>query len=185
MTESYEVFLFLVFSEVCEKRMARETEIPDTDSVLAKEVGDKGILELNRPKSLNAINYEMAQKITAVMNIWQNKKMFIIIKGNGGRAFSAGGDVKSYVTAKDPFEAGKKVFRLMWRVLQIIENMSIPWVALIDGIVMGGAAGLAMNGKYRIATEKTIFAMPEVTIGNRHHSRMSDHLEIISFVFNA
>lgn len=146
--------------------MAEKTQIPDTDSVLAKEFGDKGVLELNRPKSLNALNYEMAQKIAAIIDIWQNEKSLIIIKGNGGRAFSAGGDVKTYVTAKDPFEAGRKVFGLMFQVIRKMENMSIPWVALIDGIVMGGAVGFAMIARYRIATEKTIFAMPEVAIGN-------------------
>lgn len=146
--------------------MEKAIEIPETKLVLAEEFGDKGIITLNRPKALNALNYEMARKIAACIETWQYTKSMIIIKGNGGKAFCAGGDVKSYVTAKDPYEAGRLMCRTMLPVNYIIGNLKIPYVAFIDGFVIGGAGGISVHGKYRIATEKTVFAMPEVALGN-------------------
>lgn len=139
-------------------------DLPVTDLVLAEEVGDKGILTLNRPKALNAINYEMVHKLTRVLDKWHNTKSLIIVKGTGGKAFCAGGDVRTIVEADTP-EVGKTFFGTEYVMNHTIGNLQIPYVAFIDGITMGGGVGISVHGRYRIATEKTLFAMPETAIG--------------------
>lgn len=138
---------------------------PSTDFVLTDEIGDKGLITLNRPKVLNSGNFEMVQKIAFALDKWKNTKSLIIVKGAGGKAFCAGGDVKTIVEADTP-EVGKKFFGTEYVMNYNIGTLTIPYVALIDGITMGGGVGLSVHGKYRIATEKTLFAMPETAIGN-------------------
>lgn len=136
----------------------------DSDLVLVEEIGDKGILTLNRPKALNACNHDMVHKIGTYIQKWHNTKSLILIKGAGGKAFCAGGDVRTIVEA-DTSEVGKKFFSTEYVMNYMIGSLKIPYVALIDGITMGGGVGLSVHGKYRIATEKTLFAMPETGIG--------------------
>lgn len=138
--------------------------VTESNLVLAEEVGDKGIITLNRPKALNAGNLEMVHKIGHYIQKWHDTKSLILIKGAGGKAFCAGGDVRSLVEADTP-EVGKKFFGTEYVMNYMIGNLKIPYVALIDGITMGGGVGLSVHGKYRIATEKTLFAMPETAIG--------------------
>ncbi|XP_055304663.1 3-hydroxyisobutyryl-CoA hydrolase, mitochondrial-like isoform X2 [Sitodiplosis mosellana] len=144
--------------------MATGKELPATDLVLAEEIGDKGLLTLNRPKALNSCNFEMVNKVGIALDNWKNTKSIIIIKGVGGKAFCAGGDVKTIVEADTP-EVGKKFFGTEYVMNYDIGTLTIPYVALIDGITMGGGVGLSVHGRYRIATEKTLFAMPETAIG--------------------
>lgn len=144
--------------------MATARELPATDFVLADEIGDKGVLTLNRPKVLNSGNYEMVQKIDAALDNWKDTKSLIIIKGAGDKAFCAGGDVKTIVEADTP-EVGRKFFGSEYVMNYKIGTLKIPYVALIDGITMGGGVGLSVHGRYRIATERTLFAMPETAIG--------------------
>lgn len=77
-------------------------------------MGNSGVITLNRPKALNALNLSMVRKIYPVLKSWENKKRLVIIKGAGDKAFCAGGDVKSIVLALDkPFgaTAGEDFFR--------------------------------------------------------------------------
>lgn len=141
------------------------TTFPDTDLVLTQEVGDKGVLILNRPKALNAANFEMVQKCADIVNKWHNTKSLIMIKGNGGKAFCAGGDVRTIVEAKTS-EVGKKFFGTEYVMDYMIGSLKIPFISILDGITMGGGVGISVHGRYRIATEKTLFAMPETAIGN-------------------
>lgn len=140
----------------------------ETDLVIAKEVGDKGILELNRNDSLNALNYEMVQKMATYIKKWQHSKSLILIKSKGEKAFSAGVDLMTTIAADDPYEAGRKVCRSMYPMNYMIATLRIPYVALINGTTVGGAAGISVHGTYRIATERTVFAMPEASIGNEN-----------------
>lgn len=144
--------------------MASAADLPQTDLVLAEEINDKGLLIMNRPKALNAANYEMVDKFSAAMHKWSKTKSLIIVKGNGGKAFCAGGDVRSIVEAKTP-EVGQKFFKREYTMNHLIGTLTIPYVALIDGITMGGGVGISVHGRYRVATEKTLFAMPETAIG--------------------
>lgn len=88
----------------------------------------------------------------------------IIVKGAGGKAFCAGGDVRTIVEADTP-DVGRKFFGTEYVMNHTIGNLKIPYVALIDGITMGGGVGISVHGRYRVATEKTLFAMPETAIG--------------------
>lgn len=140
------------------------TKIPENQLVLTKEVNDKGLVILNRPAALNAASFEMLEQLADTLNRWKDSKSLIIVRGNGNKAFCAGGDVRTIVTSDISY--GVKFSRVEYSMNHMIGNMKIPYVSLIDGIVMGGGVGIAVHGKYRVATEKTVFAMPETTIGN-------------------
>lgn len=134
-------------------------------AVLLERRGDKGVITLNRPKALNAINIDMAKRLTNQLKIWDadgDIKM-VMIKSASEKAFCAGGDVKSIVSAGP--DNGKAFFRQEYTLINLIGALSVPYVALIDGIVMGGGCGLSVNGNFRVVTEKALFAMPETAIG--------------------
>lgn len=151
-------------------QMTEATGTLDTEFVLAEEVGDKGVFTLNRPKALNGITLEMMSKIITYLSKWQNTKSMILIKANGGRAFSAGSDVRSIVQCLDSYEFRRRFVEAQYTMDYMIGDLKIPYVAFIDGITIGGGVGLSVHGRYCIATEKTLFAMPEVTIGKEIHN---------------
>lgn len=138
----------------------------EADDVLFHWLGKAGVITLNRPKTLNALNFSMAKKIYPQLKSWQSEVSFVIIKGNGEKAFCAGGDIRAVT------EAGKKgdpeaanFFNQEYHLNYLIGSLKIPYIALIHGITMGGGVGLSVHGKYRVATERTVFAMPETAIG--------------------
>ncbi|KAF5295067.1 hypothetical protein FQA39_LY13218 [Lamprigera yunnana] len=136
------------------------------EDVLFKSTPNAGIVTLNRPKSLNALNLSMVDKIYPKLREWEPEKKLIIIKGVGEKAFCAGGDVRAI--AEDGMKGGKlgsEFFRKEYALNGLIGRYKKPYIALIDGIVMGGGVGLSVHGDYRIATERTLFAMPETAIG--------------------
>lgn len=94
---------------------------------------------------------------------WQNTKSLVIIKSDLEKAFCAGGDVRAL--AVDPLEDSVTFLREEYTLNHLISTYRVPYVALINGITMGGGVGLSVHGKYRVATEKTMFAMPETLIG--------------------
>lgn len=139
-----------------------------SDEVLLKDVGDCGVIVLNRPKVLNALNISMVQKIYPILKEWETSKKLVIIEGAGEKAFCAGGDIKSLVLALNEPKGetlGAEFFRKEYTLNYLIGTYNKPYIALINGITMGGGVGLSVHGKYRIATEKTLFAMPETAIG--------------------
>ncbi|KAK7060676.1 hypothetical protein SK128_017312 [Halocaridina rubra] len=134
--------------------------------VLFKEVGDKGVITLNRPKALNAFNYNMIKLIYPTLKEWEHNKSMVIIKGAGEKAFCAGGDVRAIAdTALDENAIGNYFFREEYILNCLIGTLHVPYIALIDGITMGGGVGLSVHGQYRVGTERTLFAMPETGIG--------------------
>lgn len=140
------------------------TEAPD---VLLEEINNKGIITLNRPKVLNALDLSMVKKIVPALKKWEKDgKACVIVKGAGEKSFCAGGDVKNIVL--DGMKGGKlghDFFREEYAMNGLIGNYKVPYIAFIDGIVMGGGVGLSVHGKYRVATERSLFAMPETQIG--------------------
>nr|CAI5851417.1 unnamed protein product [Callosobruchus analis] len=139
----------------------------DADDVLFKEIKDKGIIILNRPKALNSLNLSMVKKLHPVLMDWESKKTLVLVKGAGDKAFCAGGDVKAVISAglKGDKNLGYEFFKHEYATNGLIGRYKIPYIAFIDGIVMGGGVGLSVHGRYRVATEKTLFAMPETQIG--------------------
>jgi len=112
----------------------------------------------------------MARKIIPRLNEWSKSGLAnaVVIKGNG-RAFCAGGDVAALATQNqngpEGQQASKDYFALEYQLDHMIAAYSKPYVAFLDGITMGGGVGLSVHAPFRIATENTVFAMPETTIG--------------------
>ncbi|KAF1346193.1 ClpP/crotonase-like domain-containing protein [Delphinella strobiligena] len=127
-------------------------------------------IELNRPKKLNSLNGSMARKILPRLNEWEKSQLanVIIMKG-AGRALCAGGDVaalaKDNQSGPEGQQRSKDYFALEYKLDHFIATYSKPYVAFMDGITMGGGVGLSVHAPFRIATENTVFAMPETTIG--------------------
>ncbi|KAJ8307022.1 hypothetical protein KUTeg_015106 [Tegillarca granosa] len=138
------------------------------EEVILKTIGTKGLITLNRPKALNALNLSMIRKIYPQMTKWENDPhtTMVIIKGTGDKAFCAGGDVRAVTEAAkvgDPLS--QNFFKEEYILNNKIGTYGIPYIALIDGITMGGGVGLSVHGTFRVATERTLFAMPETAIG--------------------
>lgn len=137
-----------------------------TDSVLFETINKAGIVTLNRPKALNALNLEMVNEMYPTLRKWETQKKLVIVKGTGEKAFCAGGDVRAVTeAAKAGEKLGENFFRAEYQINRLIGNYSIPYIAFIDGITMGGGLGISVHGQYRIATERTMIAMPETQIG--------------------
>lgn len=138
------------------------------DDVLFEVKNDVGLITLNRPKALNALNSSMIEKILPKLKEYESQVRMVIVQGAGGKAFCAGGDVKCItengVGAKS-LEIGTDFFKKEYSMNSLIGSYKIPYVSLIDGITMGGGVGISVHGKYRVATEKTLFSMPETLIG--------------------
>ncbi|XP_048808311.1 3-hydroxyisobutyryl-CoA hydrolase, mitochondrial isoform X2 [Lagopus muta] len=150
---------------------AAQKRCEHTDSeadVLLQKKGGAGIITLNRPKVLNALSLRMIQQIYPQIKAWEQdpETFLIIIKGTGEKAFCAGGDVRAIA---DAGKAGDRMtqdyFREEYTLNNAVGTCKKPYVALIDGITMGGGVGLSVHGHFRVATEKTVFAMPETAIG--------------------
>ena len=125
-----------------------------------------GIITLNRPKALNALNLNMAIQFSAKLNEWEddNKIERVLLLGEG-KHFCAGGDVKS-VHLSGPFSKLKEEFFSKEYSLNLqIKNFPKPYMSIWHGVVMGGGVGLSIYGDYRIVTDNTKFAMPETSIG--------------------
>ncbi|WP_246225848.1 enoyl-CoA hydratase/isomerase family protein [Chelativorans xinjiangense] len=128
--------------------------------------GRAGVIVLDRPAALNALTHSMVKAMVRALAAWQadEKVRVVLIKGEG-RAFCAGGDIL------DIYEAGRAgrppigFFADEYRLNAAIARFSKPYVALIDGVVMGGGVGVSAHGSHRVMTEKALFAMPEVGIG--------------------
>ncbi|KAL4857852.1 3-hydroxyisobutyryl-CoA hydrolase [Chlorella vulgaris] len=125
-----------------------------------------GVAVLNRPKALNALNCRMVEALYDLYTRWDADPSVACI-GAGEKAFCAGGDVKTVVQQG---QAGKvhealRFFRSEYRLNHLISELRAPHVAIIDGITMGGGVGVSVHGTFRVATERTVFAMPECGIG--------------------
>ncbi|XP_014736402.1 PREDICTED: 3-hydroxyisobutyryl-CoA hydrolase, mitochondrial isoform X2 [Sturnus vulgaris] len=147
-------------------KMSKQTD--STAEVLLEKKGGAGIITLNRPKTLNALNISMIQQIYPQIKTWEQdpETFLIIIKGTGGKAFCAGGDIRAITEAgKARDKMTRDFFRSEYRLNNAVGTCKKPYVALIDGITMGGGVGVSVHGHFRVATEKTLFAMPETAIG--------------------
>uniref|UniRef100_A0A8B9GJM3 3-hydroxyisobutyryl-CoA hydrolase n=1 Tax=Amazona collaria TaxID=241587 RepID=A0A8B9GJM3_9PSIT len=147
-------------------KISKQTD--STSEVLLEKKGGAGIITLNRPKALNAVNLSMIRQIYPQIKTWEKdpETFLIIIKGTGGKAFCAGGDIRAITDAgKVGNKLAQDFFKEEYTLNNAIGTCKKPYVALIDGITMGGGVGLSVHGHFRVATEKTVFAMPETAIG--------------------
>lgn len=151
--------------------MPKELPGDDPDDVLFNSLYGVRTIELNRPKKLNSLNGSMARKILPRLREWEKSQManVILISGAGPKAFCAGGDVAELAVQNKQGPEGQQkssdYFALEYQLDHLIATYSKPYIAIMDGITMGGGVGLSVHAPFRIATEKTVFAMPETTIG--------------------
>ncbi|MBC6403431.1 MAG: enoyl-CoA hydratase/isomerase family protein [Hyphomonadaceae bacterium] len=139
-----------------------------TDQIQSEVQGKLGIITLNRPGVLNALTTEMCVEITRLMCGWVNDENIgaVLVRGGGERAFCAGGDVVMlHDSGKDDGIDAEKFWRTEYALNELIQRYDKPYIALIDGVVMGGGVGLSVHGRYRVAGDNTLFAMPETGIG--------------------
>jgi len=142
-----------------------------TEEILLDREGGLATLTINRPRALNALTLDNYRRFAPALRAWAEDPSVhaVVVRGAGERAFCAGGDVRAV------YEAGRGIsgdralpavfFREEYELIHSIHRFPKPYIALIDGITMGGGAGISVNGGYRIATERTLFAMPETAIG--------------------
>lgn len=139
-----------------------------TGTVIARKVGRIGRITLNRPKALNALNQDMVEAMTAALLDWHGDESVkvVVVDGEGEKGFCAGGDIRMLA------ESGKAGDGRAWRFWRdeyqlntLIAEYPKPYVALIDGITMGGGVGISVHGDFRVAGDRTLFAMPETGIG--------------------
>ncbi len=136
--------------------------------VLTYKQGAAGRLRLNRPKAIHALTREMCLDMTAALEEWRDdpEVRIILIDHAEGRGFCAGGDVVSIVkSVEGQGRAARAFFADEYRLNHLEYTYRKPGVAFMDGITMGGGVGIACPCRYRVATENTVFAMPETTIG--------------------
>jgi enoyl-CoA hydratase/carnithine racemase len=143
-----------------------------TTDVLFSEVegqgGKLGIITLNRPSVLNSLNHDMVVAMDAQLRLWSEAQRIkaVVIKAAEGRAFCAGGDIRltyERMRSKDPLMT--EFFRDEYQLNRLIFHYPKPYIALLDGITMGGGVGVSIHGSHRVATERLLFAMPETGIG--------------------
>lgn len=129
-----------------------------------------GIITICNEKSLNVLTLEIIKEILNTLKSWQKDDDFacIVLKGSGEKAFCAGGDIKqilSFSTNKNSSPNNIDYFVNEYSLDYLIHTYSKPIIVLADGIVMGGGMGLTCGASHRVVTDKTMMAMPEITIG--------------------
>jgi len=139
------------------------------DTVVTRRDGRVGRILLNRPKALNALDQDMIRACAEKLRAWRDDPHVhaVVIEGAGDRAFCAGGDIRAL---RERLIAGDhavvdQFFTEEYALNLMIATFPKPYVALIDGLCMGGGIGLSVHAPYRVATEHAAFAMPETAIG--------------------
>src|SRR5215216_3709682 len=137
--------------------------------LLCERRGAAGLVTLNRPQALNALTHAMVLELSRALDAWADDPAVtrIVVTGAGERAFCAGGDIRHlYDLGKTGrHEEALRFWRDEYALNVRIKRYPKPYVALIDGIVMGGGVGVSLHGSHRVAGERYQFAMPEVGIG--------------------
>ncbi|WP_151548923.1 MULTISPECIES: 3-hydroxyisobutyryl-CoA hydrolase [Corynebacterium] len=138
-------------------------------TVIAQVRGSVGFLELNRPKSLNSLDTEMCQIIHDALDEWREDDAVsgVVIYSNNPKAFCAGGDVRvirEAILDGQP-EVGDRFLDVEYSMNAAVVDFPKPYIALIDGIVMGGGLGVSVHGSRRVVSERSWASMPEMAIG--------------------
>ncbi len=144
-----------------------ETSVIEPD-LIARREGFAGIIRLNRPKAINAVTLEMFRDIDKALDAFEADPAVavIVLEGAGERGLCAGGDIRALWESS---KVGGDLGNILWREEYIlnarIKKFPKPYVAFMDGIVMGGGVGLSAHSSHRVVTERTRLAMPEVGLG--------------------
>ncbi|MBB3916310.1 enoyl-CoA hydratase [Rhizobium pisi] len=136
--------------------------------VIIERRGTAGIIRLNRPRALNSLTLPMIRAITEALDAFAGDAAVasVVVTGEGERGFCAGGDIRAlHESARAGDGLAGAFWREEFRLNHMIAFYPKPYVALMDGITMGGGVGLSSHGRHRIVTERTRLAMPETGIG--------------------
>ncbi len=136
--------------------------------LIARREGAVGVIRLNRPKAINAVTLEMFRDIDRALDAFEADPdvSVILLEGAGERGLCAGGDIRAlYESSKVHGDLGKILWREEYILNARIAKFPKPYVAFMDGIVMGGGVGLSAHSRHRVVTERTRLAMPEVGLG--------------------
>ncbi|KAL4887367.1 ClpP/crotonase-like domain-containing protein [Aspergillus karnatakaensis] len=158
-------------STTSDSQIPRELPGDEPDDVLFNSRYGVRLIELNRPKKLNSLNGSMVRKILPRLKEYEKSQLanIVMLSGAGSKALCAGGDVAALALQNEKGPEGQKAsadfFGLEYKLDHVIATYSKPFVSIMDGITMGGGVGLSVHAPFRIATERTVFAMPETSIG--------------------
>ncbi|MDH3738679.1 MAG: enoyl-CoA hydratase/isomerase family protein [Alphaproteobacteria bacterium] len=138
----------------------------DSSEVIFERRGSLGIITLNKPQALNALSLTMVEAMEPQLHVWAGDDAVaaVLIQGAGDRAFCAGGDIRDLYDKRGT-DYGPTYYSAEYTQNVTIFNYPKPYIALMDGVVMGGGVGVSIHGSHRVVTERTLFAMPETGIG--------------------
>src|SRR3981081_1717604 len=149
--------------------MTAVAAITDSEGdLIARREGSAGIIRLNRPKAIHAVMLEMFRDIDKALDAFEVDPAVavILLEGAGERGLCAGGDIRAlWESSKVKGDLGKILWREEYILNARIKKFPKPYVALMDGIVMGGGVGLSAHSRHRVVTDRTKLAMPEVGLG--------------------
>jgi enoyl-CoA hydratase len=140
----------------------------ESDEVLTRVDGGIGLITLNRPKAINSLNQNMVDLLSTVLIRWERDDAVraVVLSGAGERGLCAGGDVVAvYHSARTDGVQTRRFWRDEYLLDGQVGRFAKPYVALMDGIVMGGGVGVSAHGNVRVVTDTSKVAMPEVGIG--------------------
>ncbi|GFO20264.1 3-hydroxyisobutyryl-coa hydrolase, mitochondrial [Plakobranchus ocellatus] len=168
--------------------MSQPRPSSDDHGLLYRRQGKVQHVTLNRPKALNALSLEMVRDLTPRLKEWAHdpETAVVTLRGAGDKAFCAGGDLKNITfSAQAGGHYGKEYFFEEFQLDYMIGVYPKPLISICNGLTFGGAAGLSVIGRFCVATEKTVFSMPECFIGlfpdvgsGYYLSRLSDNLGV-------
>jgi enoyl-CoA hydratase len=143
--------------------------MPSNSDTLFERRGTAGLITLNRPQALNAVSHAMVRALAGQLAEWEADPAVtrVVVTAVPGKAFSAGGDLRALydLGRAGRYEDALGYFRDEYALNALIKRYRKPYVALIDGIVMGGGVGISVHGSHRVAGDRFTVAMPEVSIG--------------------
>ena len=141
----------------------------EAPEVLTRVENGVGRITLNRPKALHALTLGMCDAMATALREWEKDpsvQVVMLDHAEGTRGFCAGGDIRMVAqSGRTDGRAADDFFRVEYTLNTQIKRFTKPFVAILDGITMGGGVGISVHGSHRVATERTIFAMPETGIG--------------------
>ena len=144
----------------------------DEPEVLFEVRGGVGFVRLNRPEALNALSLTLIEAFDGQLETWARDPAVhaVVVRGAGERAFCAGGDIRGIWEGGQIAEGSgdgpaSMLFRREYMLIRRIKVFPKPYVALIGGIAMGGGVGICVHASHRVATERSLMALPETRIG--------------------
>jgi len=158
----------MVFTHDERQETRTDRRVAESDEIVLETAGRAGLITLNRPKALNALTHAMVNAMAEALAAWADDPAVerVVIRGAGERAFCAGGDIRAvYEMGRAGNPHRHDFFRDEYTLNTAIKRYPKPYVAIVDGITMGGGVGVSAHGSHIVAGEKLMFSMPETGIG--------------------